>query len=118
MMTVLINGIGLALIALVVWWFWLAKEKAVATGNSITIHVKNGVYSPSLIKARQGQALELIFIREDTTPCAEVVIFSELDINIELPLNQAHAITVPTDKVGEYEFCCQMGMYRGQVVVS
>ena len=41
-MTVLINIIGLVLIGLIIWWFWLVKSKTqVATHESIEILVEN-----------------------------------------------------------------------------
>lgn len=119
-MTLLINLIGLFLIALVIWWFWIAKptQKQIAAKDRVTIYVKDGTYSPSFIKARKGKPLHLTFIRKDPTPCAEIVLFATLDISAALPLNKACEIIIPTDKAGEFEFCCQMGMYRGKVVVT
>ena len=80
--------------------------------------VDKGVYEPGHIRVKQGSPLTLRFMRKDPSPCAEKVIFSELDIAADLPVNQPVEITVPTDKAGSYEFTCQMQMYRGKLTVT
>ena len=45
----IINIAGLALIALIIWWFWLYKQKeATVSDSDIVIKVENGVYQPRL----------------------------------------------------------------------
>ncbi len=119
-MSGLVNMGGLALMAAVIWWFWLAgKRKAVkASDGIIEIQVANGVYTPDRVAIPAGKAVTFRFIREDPTACAEVVKFDGLGISRELPLNKAVDLSIRYDEPGEYAFTCQMGMYRGQVVVS
>jgi len=41
-----INLLGLMLIALIVWWFWLYKpNKTIVQGNEVLIEVRDGVYN-------------------------------------------------------------------------
>ncbi len=122
MFSVLFNLIGIALIIFVVWWFWLGKtsklEKAInANQKPIEIKVADGIYTPDAIKARIGQTLTLRFIREDETPCAATVLFPDFDQSLELPLDKAVDIKLTPDKKGQFEFTCQMGMYRGELIV-
>ena len=104
----------------IVWWFWLAKPKAktAAQDDTIEIIVENGVYSPSIIQAVKGQPLTLRFLRRDPSPCAEKVIFSNLNINADLPINKTKDIRLTIDTADSYEFTCQMGMYRGKLLVQ
>jgi plastocyanin domain-containing protein len=111
---------AIAVIGLIVWWFWLSKPRAtrVAGQTIIEIRVKDGTYQPAAIEVAAGQALNLKFVREDATPCAEKVVFADLGITTDLPLNQAKTVLIPGLTPGEHEFTCQMGMYRGRLIAK
>lgn len=119
-MIFLVNLIGIIIIAAVIWWFWFSKPKLQIkkAENIVTIKVANGVYSPADIQLSVNQSIVLRFIREDATPCAAVVIFAALNISEQLPLHEAVDIPLIIKKPGEYEFTCQMGMYRGKLIVK
>src|SRR5690606_11883307 len=113
------NIAGLALIALIVWWFWLYKPKEAELGeNDLVITVENGTYSPSRIKVPTGEPVEIKFIRKDQSPCSETLLIPELQISDTLPLNKLKTIQLPALAAGEYAFHCQMQMYRGQITVK
>ena len=119
MTTLTVNLIGTILIFLIIWWFIILKPKAAQIkGDTIDIKVHDGVYTPSVIKAAKGQTLHLRFIREDDTPCSEIVIFERLDINAQLPIGKAYDLKMKIDNAGEYDFTCQMGMYRGKLIIE
>jgi plastocyanin domain-containing protein len=111
---------GLAAIGLIVWWFWLSRPRAthVNTPDNIRIEVKDGTYQPAALQVPVGQALTLTFIRQDVTPCAEKVIFADLGLSVDLPLNRPVTLTLPALTAGRHEFTCQMGMYRGSLVAT
>lgn len=116
---VIINILGLALIGFIVWWFWLYRSKsAVAVTENLNIRVENGVYQPSRIEVPANQASTLQFLRVDETPCAEQLVFPELEISEDLPLNKAFSVDLPALVPGEYDFHCQMQMYRGVVIAK
>lgn len=118
-MTVLINIIGLVLIGLIIWWFWLVKSKTqVATHESIEILVENGVYTPSRVEVSAGQTVRLKFLRKDPSPCAEMVLFPDFDLTKTLPLEEVVEIQLTPTQTGEFDFTCQMQMYRGTLVVK
>ncbi len=118
-MNVLVNLLALSLIGFIVWWFWLAKSRETKmVTEAIDIVVEGGVYTPATIKVTKGEVVRLNFIRRDASPCAEKVIFSGLEISEELPLNQSREIELQVEKTGEFEFTCQMGMYRGKLIVT
>mgnify|MGYP003133742148 CR=1 FL=1 len=115
----IINLAGLALIAVVVWWFWLYKPgELVLEEGELTIVVENGIYQPSHIKLSANKPTELQFLRKDATPCSETVLFPALEISDDLPLNKLKRITLPPLEKGEYEFHCQMKMYSGTLKVE
>ena len=119
----IVNVIGLGLIGLIIWWFWLYKPKAMqikeaVSDNEITIVVEDGVYQPANISLNENSAIRLRFIRKDASPCASTVLFPDLDVSAELPLDKPFIVTLPTMKKGEYSFHCQMKMNNGSIVVK
>ncbi len=119
-MTILINLLGATLIVGIVWWFWLYKPRQIVETSSglVTVVVENGVYSPSRIKLPRGEPVTLRFLRKDASPCAAFVVIDALDFSEELPLDKPRDLSVQFDVAGEYEFACQMKMYRGILVVE
>ena len=93
---VLANILGISLIALIVWWFWLYKEQSIRIAEgSLEILVKDGIYQPSHIKIRANEERQIVFRRADATPCAEMLSIPELDISERLPLNKKTVISLP-----------------------
>lgn len=119
-MNIIVNMFGIAMAAFIVWWFWLSNRVSEAgTGKGmISVLVDGGVYTPSMIRVPAGKPATLRFVRMDPSPCAEKVIFSGLDISADLPLGKPYDITFIPENAGEYDFTCQMAMYRGRLVVE
>lgn len=115
----LINILGALLIAAIVWWFWLYKPQQVnSNDNIVKIIVNDGVYQPSNIKVVAGKDVQLRFERQDASPCAEMVIFPQLNISRELKMGKDNKIDLPELQPGEYDFHCQMQMYKGKLVAE
>ncbi len=118
-MLMLIDLAGLLLIALIVWWFWLAKPRMVqAVNDAIDIRVADGVYTPSRIQVPVGKPVRLRFLRQDATPCAQRVIIARLERMVELELNKPREVTLTFPESGEYEFACEMHMYVGRFIAA
>ena len=113
-----INLIGLTMIGAVVWWFWLYRPEAlrVAGPQPIEIIVADGVYTPARIEVPAGKPVTLRFIRKDPNPCAEKALFDSLSVSADLPIGKPTDVIVTPPQPGEYEFTCQMRMYRGALV--
>jgi plastocyanin domain-containing protein len=119
-MIIALNVVFIVLIVLVVYWFWLykpSKAKVVNKGGVIDVVVDNGIYTPASVQTNTGQRLRLRFTRKAASPCASTVVFADFDQSAQLPLNQAVMIELVPKKVGRFDFTCEMGMYRGQLVV-
>ena len=116
----LVDLVGLALIGLIVWWFWLSRPKAarVAGSQPIEIVVADGVYTPARIEVPAGKPVTLRFLRKDPSPCAEKALFDSLGVSADLPVGKPLDVTVTPPHPGEYEFTCQMRMYRGALVAK
>ncbi len=115
----LVNLAGLALIALIVWWFWLYRPAQTRLDEAgLLIRVENGTYQPSHIKVPANQPFSLQFLRKDASPCAERLLIPQLQLSETLPLNKIKRIDLPALAKGQYDFHCQMQMYRGQFTVE
>ena len=115
----IVNLMGLILIALIIWWFWIKKPQSLkASSDVVEVVVENGVYTPARIEVKLGQLVKLSFVRKDPSPCAEKVIFDELNLSFDLPINKPVLVKIKPEQAGEYAFNCQMKMYVGSLSVS
>ena len=123
MTVVIVNIIGLGLIAGIVWYFWLSKPEGAAAATSSSgiqeaFVVVRGGYSPDTIRLRAGQPARLTFNRQEADPCSEKVLIDAFGVSADLPQDQNVAVDFTPAEPGEYEFACQMGMLRGRVIVT
>lgn len=120
---IVVTLIGFAVIAWIVWYFWLWKSESVAarTGaggvQEIDVTVKGG-YQPATITARAGERLRLNFTRREASLCGEEVVIPDFGKRAHLPENKSVTIEVTPEKPGQYEFTCGMNMYRGKIIVE
>ncbi|WP_237066937.1 cupredoxin domain-containing protein [Microbulbifer guangxiensis] len=124
MLTLIVNVAGLLLIAAIVWWFWIAGRSG-KTGADRTVPaagreilVKDGVYEPDRIFLPAGSPATLKFRREDPSPCAEYVLFPDLEVSAQLAVHEVTEVRLPAAEPGKYPFTCQMQMYRGTLEVE
>jgi len=121
---ILVTAAGAGLIAAIVWFFWLkqaAGTRAALTSSGYqeaTILVKGGVYTPDTILVNHGSPVRLIFRREEATACSETVVFEAFGKSAQLPQGKLVPVELMPDQPGRYEFACQMGMYRGTLIVE
>jgi plastocyanin domain-containing protein len=123
MTVLLVNITGLALIGLIVWYFWLSKPQGrLATvgagGSQEAFIVVKGGYSPDTIRVEAGKPVRLVFNRQEADPCSEKVVFDAFGVSADLPEGDNVPVEFTPAEPGEYEFACQMGMLRGKVIVS
>lgn len=109
---------GLAGIAWVNWYFFLAgRGAATVIGSEVLITVDGG-YSPSTIRARAGVPLRLVFDRKDNSSCSEEVVFPDFGVRKFLPTGEKTTIEITPPKAGTYEFMCGMSMLRGTLIAE
>jgi plastocyanin domain-containing protein len=91
----------------------------VASGQGstkVTVDAKG--FTPSEVRIEKGKPASLVFVRTTDSTCARQVVFPELKLEKDLPLNTAVSIDVPTDKGRTLTFQCGMGMYKSSVVID
>ena len=113
---------GVALIGLVLWYFFGKREARAAKLDEsgvqeINVMVKGG-YSPDVIAVRRGLPVRLNFYRDETASCSERVIFGDFGIARDLPAFKTTRIEFTPDKEGVFTFTCGMNMLRGKLVVD
>lgn len=113
------NLIGILLIVMIVWWFWLYKTKTVRLkDDALVVIVDNGIYTPSRIEVEKNKPFVLTFLRKDASPCSELLLIPDLNISETLEINKPFELKLPPIDKGEYKFSCQMKMYRGLITVQ
>ncbi len=123
MITKLIVDIaGLILIAFVAWYFWFSKKKGEMAGvtagvQEAFITVKGG-YTPDVVIVKAGKPLRFVFERRESSPCSERVVFKDFNVSKLLPEGEKVTVEFTPESPGEYEFACQMGMFRGRLIVE
>ncbi|MBI3015647.1 MAG: cupredoxin domain-containing protein [Candidatus Tectomicrobia bacterium] len=120
---ILVDLIGLGLIGFIVWFFWLVKTAGVRAGLTSSgyqeqmVLVKGG-YTPDLIVVEAGKPVRLNFVRQESASCSEMVLLPAFNKSAALPEGETVAVEFLPKEAGEYEFACQMGMFRGKIIVE
>lgn len=114
---------GLVLVTFIVWFFWLKKSKGTAatitaSGVQEAMILVKGGYTPDVVVVKAGRPVRLNFRREETAPCSEMVLFPDLDRSARLPTGETVPVEFMPQQPGEYGFACQMGMFRGRLIVE
>jgi plastocyanin domain-containing protein len=114
---------GLVLIGAIAWYFWGPRQGGVraattSSGYQEAMVLVKGGYAPDVIVVQHGKPVRLSFRREETSACSEMVVFNDFGKSARLPEGETVPIEFLPEKPGEYEFTCQMGMFRGKLVVE
>lgn len=113
---------GLAALAWVNWYFFLAGGKAATAAASggvqeVVIGVRGG-YEPARVRVRKGVPVRLVFDRQESSGCSEEVVIPEFGVRRFLPAFRKTAVELTPERAGSYDFTCGMGMLRGKLIVD
>jgi plastocyanin domain-containing protein len=115
--------LGLAAIAWVNWYFFLARRPAATavTGaggaQEVTITVQGG-YAPAEVKVKRGAPVRLVFDRQETSSCSEEVVIPDFGIRKFLPAFQKTTVELTPREAGVFDFTCGMSMLHGKLIVE
>lgn len=120
---IFVVAIGTALIVFIIWFFWMKKARgtratSAGSGYQEALILVKGGYTPDVVLVRKNQPVRLNFLREETASCSEMVILPDFEKSAHLPTGETVSIELLPREAGEYEFTCQMGMFRGKLVVE
>ena len=122
-MTWLVVAAGLAAIAWINWYFFVAERSSTSATvrddgkQEVTIAISGG-YSPAVVKVQAGRPVRLVFDRQENASCSEEVVIGALGVRRYLPAFQRTPVEIPAPAAGTYEFTCGMGMLHGKLVVE
>jgi plastocyanin domain-containing protein len=120
---IVVNLAGVALIAFIVWFFWMVKTRGVRAAASSggyqeqMVLVKGG-YTPDVIVVAAGKPVRLNFLRQESASCTEMVLLPGFNKSAKLPEGEVVPVEFLPKQPGEFEFACQMGMIRGKIIVE
>jgi plastocyanin domain-containing protein len=109
-------GLGLGLLATA----GACKKSDASTGPSADVTASEHGFTPSSFEVPSGgpgSHATVTFVRTTDKTCATEVVFPDLNIKKDLPLNQVVPVELPTDTAKRLSFECGMAMYKGAVVV-
>jgi plastocyanin domain-containing protein len=84
----------------------------------LAITVKARGYEPAEVSAAGGQPVRLVFTRTTDEGCGQQLVFPDMDIRRDLPLNEPVAVDITMPASGRVAFTCGMAMYEGAVVAQ
>lgn len=114
---------GIAAIAWVNWYFFLAGRQPVAAApvaggvQQVEIEVQGG-YAPATIRVQRRRPVRLVFHRLERSGCSEEVVLPDFGIRKFLPPHERTAIEFTPAETGVYDFTCGMSMLRGRLIVE
>jgi plastocyanin domain-containing protein len=115
---------GLAAIAWVCWYFFVASREPATVASAspdgvqqVTIEVEGG-YSPSSVRVRRDAPVRLVFDRKETNSCSEELVIGSLGVRKFLTPFEKTTVDLPPLSPGTYDFTCGMGMLHGRLEVE
>ena len=93
-----------------------AEAPAAAPAAPARVEVTSHGFQPSRVTLDAGR--QLVFRRTSDSTCATAVVFPELGIEKQLPLNTDVVVDLPATARGEIGFQCGMAMYKSKVVAQ
>jgi plastocyanin domain-containing protein len=89
-----------------------------APAGAIAIEANEKGFTPSSVSVKAGAAATLVFKRTTDETCATKVVFPEIGVSKDLPLNTPVTVEIPAGAARTLTFQCGMGMFKGKVVIS
>lgn len=71
-----------------------------------------------MVVVQHGKPVRLKFLRQESASCSEIVVLPGFNKSARLPEGQAVSVEFLPQEPGEYEFACQIGMFRGKLIVE
>jgi plastocyanin domain-containing protein len=87
-------------------------------GRRVDVTAGANGFQPSTVTVKQGEPTTVVFTRTTDETCATEVVFPEIKLKKDLPLNQQVAVELPVDTSRTLAFQCGMGMFKSKVVIQ
>lgn len=87
-------------------------------GRRVDVTAGAAGFAPKAVTVKKGEPTTLVFTRTTDETCATEVVFPEIKLKKDLPLNQQVAVELPVDTSRTLAFECGMGMFKSKVVIE
>lgn len=113
---------GVAAIAWVNWYLFLAQRPAIAAKPSagrqdVDVTVRGG-YDPGVIRLKRGVPARLVFDRQETSPCSEEIVIPAFGVRKFLQPFAKTAVDITPKESGTFDMTCGMSMLHGTLLVE
>ena len=89
-----------------------------AKARVVAVTADDKGFTPSNVDVKKGENVTLRFTRTSDSTCATKVVFPDIKVEKDLPLNKPVDVDVPTKEARKLTFQCGMGMYKSAVLVN
>ena len=103
---------------LVIFLALAAPAVAAPKVKEVAVTVTAKGFEPAEITIKRGDRLRLVVTRKVQRTCATEIVFKEIDVKHDLPLDQAVTIDLPAQSGGTLNYACGMNMVKGSLVVQ
>jgi plastocyanin domain-containing protein len=86
--------------------------------QEIALTVTDAGFQPAEVQVAKDRPIRLTITRKTDATCAREIIFKEIAVKQDLPLNQAVTVDLPAQPSGTLHYACGMDMIKGSVVVQ
>ena len=86
--------------------------------QEVAITVTDAGFVPAEVKVDKDRPIRLTVTRKTDATCAREMIFKEVAVKQDLPLDQAVTVDLPAQPSGTLHYACSMDMIKGTVVVQ
>jgi plastocyanin domain-containing protein len=94
------------------------KAEPAPRSGTIPITADDKGFTPNNVVLKKGEKSTLVFTRTSDKTCADKVVFPEINVSKDLPMNTPVSIDVPTEAPRTLTFQCGMGMFKSSVIVK
>ena len=86
--------------------------------QEVQLTVTDKGFEPAEIKVEKDRPIVLTVTRKTDATCAREIVFKEIAVTQDLPLNQAVRIALPASPTGTLNYACGMNMIKGSLIVQ
>lgn len=86
--------------------------------QEVQLTVTDKGFEPAQITVEKDRPIVLTVTRKTDATCAKEIVFKEIAVKHDLPLNEAVRIELPASPSGTLNYACGMDMLKGSVVVQ
>ena len=86
--------------------------------QEVQLTVTDAGFQPAEVTVAKDRPIRLTVTRKTNQTCATEIVFKEIEIKKDLPLDQAVTIDLPPQPGGTLNYACGMDMIKGSLVVQ